>query len=140
MSWQKIRGLFEGLVGALRRGSTPQPQAVALTVNNGPISMDLVSARPMPIASLGATPREADGRVTMSGAIAVAAEFLGTRFSNVTLDQVAAFPLREDGTLAETMESAWHLGFWCERNGADWPRALRVGAAGAGRRSGPQGV
>lgn len=121
MSW--LRNLMQGVVGAARRNSHAQP--VPVTVASGSASSEMMGSRPLPIASIGAAPRErADGRALDQAQAAVLAnEYVTARFGACILEQVAAFPLTADGNLTQTVDSAWHFGYWVERNGPDWPRS-----------------
>jgi hypothetical protein len=58
--------------------------------------------------------------LSMERAAANAADYVTHRFGRAVLDQAAAFPLNQDGSLADTVDSAWHFGFWCERQDAQW--------------------
>lgn len=109
MTWTRLRQMF---------GGTKQAQAMAIPAS-GTSAVDIIS-RPLAMAS---APTVQVTAATLDGASIIAASYAANRFGMCVLDQAAAFPLDAEGHLVDTVESAWHFGFWSEKSGPDWPRS-----------------
>ncbi len=109
----RVKLLLESLRGMA-------PQGAPIPVTSG--SAMAVNVPAMAVASIGAAPREVTETLHMQTALQIARDYAQGRFGHAILDQSTGYPMNAEGGLADTVDSAWHFGFWCAKNGPDWPR------------------